>query len=66
MSDLFYTSISDLQAGLKAGTFSSVDIMQSVIDRTDSVEDRVKADDRDIQMLYDKRRLLIGEKQRCV
>ncbi|MAH40122.1 MAG: Asp-tRNA(Asn)/Glu-tRNA(Gln) amidotransferase GatCAB subunit A [Puniceicoccaceae bacterium] len=50
MSDLFYSSISDLQAGLKAGTFSSVDIMQSVIDRTDSVEDRVKAFiDRDIQ-----------------
>lgn len=50
MTDLYYSSITDLQSGLKAGTFTSVDIMQSIIDRTDAVEDKVKAFiERDIE-----------------
>ena len=43
MSDLFNLSISQLQAGLADKSFSSVDIMQSVIDRTDSVEGSINA-----------------------
>ena len=64
MSDLFYSSISELQAGLGKKTFSAVDLMRSVIERTDAVEGKVNAFiDRDIEGALkqaeasDKRRL---------
>lgn len=49
MEDLCYQGIRDLQNGLKNRAFSSVDIMTSIINRTNKVESKVNAFiDRDI------------------
>ena len=50
MSDLFYSDISTLNKGLESKAFSAVELMQSVIDRTDSVEAKINAFvDRDVE-----------------
>ena len=50
MSDLYNLNISQLQEGLAQKSFSSVDLMHSVIERTDSVETKINAFiDRDIE-----------------
>lgn len=50
MTDLFYSDISTLNKGLDTKTFSAVELMQSIIDRTDAVEAKVNAFvDRDIE-----------------
>lgn len=50
MSDLYNLNISQLQEGLARKSFSSVDLMHSVIERTDSVETKINAFiDRDIE-----------------
>ena len=50
MTDLFYSDISTLNKGLDAKSFSAVELMQSVIDRTDAVEAKINAFvDRDIE-----------------
>ena len=43
MSDLFYSDISSLNQGLESKAFSAVELMQSVIDRTDAVEAKINA-----------------------
>ena len=50
MTDLFYSDISTLNKGLDTKSFSAVELMQSIIDRTDAVEAKVNAFvDRDIE-----------------
>lgn len=50
MSDLYNLNISQLQEELAQKSFSSVDLMHSVIERTDSVETKINAFiDRDIE-----------------
>ena len=50
MTDLFYSDISTLNKGLDSKSFSAVELMQSVIDRTDAVEAKINAFvDRDIE-----------------
>ncbi len=43
MSDLFYSDIAFLKRGLKQKDFSSVELMKSLINRTNLVESKVKA-----------------------
>ena len=50
MSDLFYSDIASLNQGLESKAFSAVELMQSVIDRTDAVEPKINAFvDRDVE-----------------
>ncbi|PDH26935.1 MAG: Asp-tRNA(Asn)/Glu-tRNA(Gln) amidotransferase GatCAB subunit A [Puniceicoccaceae bacterium MED-G32] len=50
MSDLFYSDIASLNQGLESKAFSAVELMQSVIDRTDAVELKINAFvDRDVE-----------------